>query len=126
MEKKEHIGSVNRFSGADLSQSIDRVPRVREIISGVPPVKVLVCPTILPGTKLWLMHPQTLTVPGSPTQHPDAVPPCDWLKTHTERLLTPYEALMVQGWPVLGTRLFLSQQSANLLMDLAGNAFAGN
>ena len=126
-EKQRPVGHIHCFSAADVGQSVDRVPRARTVMFGLPAIPKTLSPTILPGTKLWLMKP-SLSCDGLPQpQAPLTVEPSKkWWDCNQERILTPEEALMLQGWPVASTRAMISRHNPNLIMDLAGNAFAGN
>ena len=94
----------------DVSQSIDRLPvsKLEPLPSGG---TVIVAPTLLPSSKVWLWFQGT----------------ANKTKQATERLLTGFECFMLQGWP--GSRQDLwhdPEFSEPFLQDLAGNAMTAN
>lgn len=111
--------------GADLSQSAHRAPTSSlldagaQLGAGSDDAPVL-CPTILPGSHVWLMHPD----PGSGSS-------CSRSRdTHgslsEERPLLPIEKLLLQAWPIHNDEgPCCLKKHWGVADDLGGNMFAG-
>ena len=102
-QKTVHRGS-RRVSGADVGQSIERIGK--STIEN----DLLLAPTLLPGSKIWLMFGNKKTDPKG--------------KMTEERLLLGEEMMAIQGFPV--TKLIRSDvYDLAFYADLAGNSFSG-
>ena len=91
-------------TGADIGQSIESIGKTT--IDG----GKLLAPTLIPGSKIWLMFGQKRTDPKGAMKE--------------ERLLLGEEMMMIQGFPVtrISRRDIFDQ---NFYADLAGNSFSG-
>ena len=112
-----HIKMQNRrcIAGVDLSQSLNRAPATHIFSSGKTK-PVVVVPTILPNSVIWLMLPPD----GVVAAHGD--PPSSHANLPEERPLTGVEQMLLQGWPVHANLVDL-QRHHNVLRDLSGNMF---
>ena len=79
---------------------------------------VVIVPTILPNSLIWLMLPPD----GVVAAHGD--PPSSHANLPEERPLTGVEQMFLQGWPVQANLVNL-QRHHNVLRDLSGNMFTG-
>ena len=94
----------------DVSQSIDRLPvsKLEPLLSGK---TIIVAPTLLPSSKVWLWFQQG----------------ANKTKPQTQRLLTGFECFMLQGWPASRQDLWKDPSfSEPFLQDLAGHAMTAN
>eukprot|EP00971_Amphidinium_carterae_P184645 3665965-Amphidinium_carterae.1 len=108
------MGHSANCRAVDVSQGIDRAPRVRSVPVGFATQRSL-APCVLPGTKLWILKQ---------TASDNVKVQAEQVKE--ERLMTAYEALLLQSWPVKATKNLIQGASPNLVLDLAGNAFTGS
>ena len=104
------------IAGVDLTQSIHRSPATHAFISGKKPV--VVAPTIIPNSFIWLMFPPE----GVVAERGD--PPSSHASLPEERPLTGVEQMLLQGWPIHENLVDLEKHH-NLLRDLSGNMFTG-
>ena len=98
-------GREDRLVGVDISQSITRASTTVRMDN------VIVSPTILPGSLLWLSFEREF---GGEVEH-------------VHRPLTGVEALMLQGWQIFNPKwaTLLQGTPDRLCQSLAGNAFSG-
>ena len=107
------------IAGVDVSQTLDRSPATHVFNSGSGGTKpVVVVPTILPNSLIWLMLPPD----GVVAAHGD--PPSSHANLPEERMLTGAEQMLLQGWPIHANLVNLERHH-NVLRDLSGNMFTG-
>jgi hypothetical protein len=104
------------IAGVDLSQSLNRAPATHIFTGGKKPV--VVAPTILPNSFIWLMFPPE----GVVAAHGD--PPSSHANLPEERPLTGVEQMLLQGWPI-HEHVVDMEKHHSVLRDLSGNMFTG-
>ena len=104
------------IAGVDLSQSLNRAPATNVFISGKKPV--VVAPTILPNSLIWLM------LPPKDVDDNDDDDDASHPSLPEERPLTGVEQMLLQGWPVHAGLVDMDRHHG-VLRDLSGNMFTG-
>ena len=97
----------------DVSQSMNRCPRSSPLIDHP---DVLIAPAILPNSDVWITMPE-----------PGAASVTQVHRNITEdRFLLPDEYLLLQGWPLEGSPVKLSEHPGAVKQSFAGHAFSSS